>query len=261
MSSGNPPRRLATTGRPIALNACGNDTVASSGDAAPADAADALPPAGNHALSFDGKGDYVTTGTARFPAAGAPQTISLWVRYGAATGTQTIVALRSDFNSGIVVGIRNGTLCVWSVYGSRMLVAAPALPAIGVWHPIAYVFDGTVHTLYVDGVSVATSRAIGTMLTPFSSWLGSIDGLTDFYAGAMDEIRIWSVARSAAEIMTEMEGQVSDVTPGLVAYFDCDQINGTRILDLSGNGNDATLGGGDPTRTPALIESTVPPTP
>jgi hypothetical protein len=74
----------------------------------------------------------------------------------------------------------------------------------------------------------------------------------------MDEIRIWKVARSAAQIVAEMMGQLTASEPGLAAHFNCNAANGTRVPDDSGNGNDATLGGGDPTHMPTLVPSTVP---
>jgi hypothetical protein len=230
----------------------------------------ALPPpldagaTGNFALHFNGTTDYATTGTAGFPSGRLPQTLSLWVRYSDATGTQTFVALRQSFASGVEVGLRDGTIAVWTVFGGSTLVEAPKLPSAGVWHHVAYVFDlasdgGYSNTLYIDGAVSATTAATPDKLTPLSSWLGSVDGTRQLYAGDMDEIRIWHLARSSDEVLQEMQGLVGSQEPGLVAYFDCDAIEGTRVPDQSGNGNDATLGGGNPAYMPTLVPSTVPP--
>ena len=59
-----------------------------------------------YALSFDGINDYATSGNAGFPAASAPQTISLWVNYVATTATQDFIVLRLDLDSGVQIGIR-----------------------------------------------------------------------------------------------------------------------------------------------------------
>jgi Concanavalin A-like lectin/glucanases superfamily len=218
---------------------------------------------GNFALHFNGTTDYATTGTAGFPSGRQPQTISLWVRYSDATGTQTFVALRQSFASGVEVGLRHGTIAVWTALGDNTLVEAPMLPSAGVWHHVAYVFDlpadGYSNTLYIDGAMSATTSATPDKLTPLSSWLGSVDGTRQLYAGDMDEIRIWHLARSSDEVLQDMQGLVGSQEPGLVAYFDCDAIQGTRLLDDSGNGNDATLGGGDPAYMPTLVPSAVPP--
>jgi hypothetical protein len=88
---------------------------------------------------------------------------------------------------------------------------------------------------------------------PTTSWLGTLDGYSQFFAGEMDEIRIWSVARKGPDILAEMQGTVATDAPGLLAYFDCNEVCGTRMPDQSGNGNDATLGGGVSALTPQLV--------
>ncbi len=220
----------------------------------------------NGALEFDGELDYASTGTAGFPSSSSPQTISLWVQYAAAANTQIFVSLRTDFASGVNVGIRDGQLAAWTVYAGALLVATTKLPSVGTWHHVAFVLNGpaeggTVHTVYVDGVASATGTGSPDRLTPLSSWLGSLDGLmtSDFFMGDMDEIRIWSVAQQASDVALDMNGESSPTAPGLEAYFNCNAIYGTRVRDNSGNGNDATLGGGDPTRMPTLVASDVPP--
>ena len=106
--------------------------------------------------------------------------------------------------------------------------------------------------------SVATSSVMPNDRSPSSSWIGSRDGLTAFFAGTIDDVRIWNVARSSDDIAREIAGTVTATEPGLVAYFDCDAIIGTRLPDVSNHGNDGTLGGGDPKYEPTLVASTVP---
>jgi hypothetical protein len=216
----------------------------------------------NHALHFDGVGDFATSGTAGFPTGSSPQTISLWVRYpplgDAGNLTQAFVVLRRDAASGIALGFRNGALAAWTIYGTKTLVQAPTLPAAGVWHHVALVLSpndagSEAVTLYVDGVVSASASAAPNELTPVSCWIGTLDGMTYLYAGDMDEIRVWVVARTQAQIVEEMNGEIPGPQPGLVALFDGDGIDGARLPDKSGNGNDATLGGGDPSRMPQQI--------
>jgi hypothetical protein len=216
----------------------------------------------NHALSFDGLADFATSGTAGFPTGAAPQTLSLWVRYSQPSGTQAFLVLRRNEASGVELGIRDGALEAWTVFGGRTLVQAPALPAAGVWHHVAFVLapsDGGLEPeLFVDGNLTATGAAQPDNLTPVSCWIGTFDGLSELYAGDMDEIRIWNIERTVDQIVEEMQGNVPEVAPGLVAYFDGDEIEGDRLPDKSGNGNDATLGGGDPARMPTLVPSGLP---
>lgn len=216
----------------------------------------------NHALSFDGDADFATSGTAGFPTGATPQTLSLWVRYPQPSGTQAFLVLRRNEASGVELGIRDGALEAWTVYGGKTLVQAPTLPTAGAWHHVAFVLaqsDGGVESeLFVDGNLNATGAAQPDNLTPVSCWIGTFDGLSELYEGDMDEIRIWNIERTADQIIEETRGNVPEVAPGLVAYFDGDEIDGDRLPDKSGNGNDATLGGGDPLRMPTLVPSGLP---
>ncbi len=139
-----------------------------------------------------------------------------------------------------------------------MLVSAPTLPDTGKWHHIAYVFDGTTNILYVDGKESGRSTKLQNWNFYVASWLGSADGLSEFFAGSMDDVRFWSVARTSTQIVKDMEGQVSLGESGLILYFNCNIALGSRLPDNSGNGNDATLGGGDPRRMPVLVLSDAP---
>jgi hypothetical protein len=190
-----------------------------------------------YALSFDGINDYATAGNAGFPAASAPQTISLWVNYPATTATQDFIVLRLDFDSGVQIGIRGGTITVWRTYSGRTLVAAPTTPATGQWHHVAYTFDRTTHVLYVDGVMVASSTATGDERTPNTVWLGTVDGSAELYSGP---------------------------EAALVAYWTFDDSqNGGRCADMSkdpndANRNDVTLGDGIAERMPSRVLSDAP---
>jgi hypothetical protein len=228
----------------------------------------------DQSLHFNGVTDFMTTGTANFPTASDRQTLSMWVRPSDLVGQQTFMTLRRDVRSGVTLGIRNGNVAAWAVFGDHILVQAaltPAATATTDWHHVAYVQDMAdagmlFSTLYIDGVAVAMGDGNMNNLNPLSSWIGSFDGepadaiSSDgaFFGGNLDEIRIWAVARTPAGIVEDMQGTVAAGEPGLVAYFNCRFVCGTRMPDLSGNGNDATLGGGDPQYMPTL-SADVPP--
>jgi len=224
-------------------------------DASVVDSSWAVP---NGALHFDGVSDYATSGTAQFPPPGGAQTIALWVQYFSSTGTQLFVGLHNDTLGGLELGLRDGTVAAWTVFGDHTLVAAPMLPAVGAWHHVAFVFDGTTSTLYVDGVVRDSSTTPINVNTNISSWFGASDGLSEFFMGNMDEIAIWSIARTSSQVLDEMRGPLAPGQPGLAAYFNCNAICGSRVIDDSGNGNDLTLGGGDPSRSPTIVASSIP---
>lgn len=58
--------------------------------------------------------------------------------------------------------------------------------------------------------------------------------------GKISELRVWSVARSQAEIENNMY-VVSPDTPGLEVYWKCNEGSGTVIKDYSNHGRDGKL--------------------
>ncbi len=214
-----------------------------------------------YALSFDGLKDYATAADASFAAAGAPQTVEMWIEYPpiGSTGNQILFTARLDYTSGVQIGFHGGALAVWRVYVDRVLVQAPALPAANGWHHVAYTYDGTTHTLYVDGSAVDAETNPADERTPTSVWLGTLDGSRQMYTGLMDEVRVWNVARTAAQVAADRQHGRPGAADGLVAYWTFDDVaSGGRALDASGNGNTVTLGDGEADQMPARVVSTAP---
>jgi hypothetical protein len=252
-----------------ALGACrgGRDAGlfdAALGDNPPADA-DPFPvlDAGSagYALSFDGRKDYATAANAGFAAAGAPQTVEMWIKYPpvAGAGEQNLFTARLDDSSGVQIGFRGGALAVWRVYVDRVLVQAPALPAANAWHHVAYTYDGTTHALYVDGTGADAQVNPADDRTPTSVWLGTLDGSRQMYAGEMDEVRVWNVARTAAQVAADQARAPPGAAAGLVAYWTFDDVSsGGRAVDASGTGNTVTLGDGVADQMPSRVVSDAP---
>lgn len=229
------------------------------GDASPFPALDAG--GAGYALSFDGMKDYATAANAGFAPAGAPQTVEMWFKSPpvGATGNQNLFTARLDEVSGVQIGFHAGALAVWRVYVDRVLVAAPALPAADSWHHLAYTYDGTTHTLYVDGVAVDAETGPADQRTPTSVWLGTLDGSRQMYGGMMDEVRVWNVARTGAQVAADRTHSAPGGAAGLVAYWTFDDVaSGGRALDASGTGNTVTLGDGVADRMPSRVVSDAP---
>lgn len=218
---------------------------------------DEVPPptAVDYALSFDGQNDYGTLGTARCPMPTAAQTVSLWISPQATGSNSDLVTLRRD-DSGNAFGLSaEGTPTMWRIWGSLVLAETSEAIEPGHWHHVAYVYDSETHSIYIDGVLKGTSTNTPNNRSPTSGWLGSFDGKQRFYAGLLDEVRIWAVARTQAELQAEIDGAAPISDPDLVAYFSFDEARGTRVYDRSGNGNHLALGDGAAEFAPTRVES------
>jgi hypothetical protein len=65
----------------------------------------------------------------------------------------------------------------------------------------------------------------------------------EYFSGRMDEVRIWNVARSQAQIQAGMSAVVPPASSGLIAYYRLDEGTGVNAADLSGHGYSGTFAG------------------
>jgi hypothetical protein len=227
---------------------CGSSESTPTLPSAPIDARE------DQALVFAGD-DYANTGTAGFPFPESAHTISFFLNHDGAPGVGVAVALRKDWESGVAVGLRDGLLGAWNVFGPRTFAedATPLSP--GVWHHVAYVYDGNLHRLLIDGREVSNGEREPTRRTPTTGWLGSVDGLRDFYRGKLDEVRIWTSARTLEQLALEATDATPRSDPNLVAHWSFDEASGVRAYDRSGHDNHAILGDGIELHAPARVPS------
>ncbi|MDP7096780.1 MAG: LamG domain-containing protein, partial [Candidatus Poseidoniia archaeon] len=109
---------------------------------------------------------------------------------------------------------------------------------VKVWHHIATTFDGTNYILYMNG-EVVDNNTVTAGDTPVATpvrYLG-----TDFI-GKIDEVRMWSVARTQAEIQANMNNTLADNVTGMVAYYPMAvSDNYSMIIDNSSRANHASI--------------------
>ena len=214
----------------------------------------------NFALSFDGVDDYATTGTALFPDGRHEQTLSAWFAIDTLAERVALLTLRKDFDSGIELGVREGLVGAWRVYGDRQQVIAKTAVSTGVWHHAAYTFDGTTNQLYVDGALVAASTDAPDKRTPTTCWIGTLDGTRDLFAGRLDAVHVFESARSAEQLAAEFAGDFSADDATLVLDLPCDETSGALLFDHSEQQNDGQLGDGVPGRMPKRVRANLPQT-
>ena len=87
---------------------------------------------------------------------------------------------------------------------------------------------------------------------------GSLDvligaGYVSAYNGGIDEVRLWSVARTQAEIQATLFQRLAGTEPGLAGYWPFEAGAGTVAVDASPSGNDGTLGSTLPVWNPSFV--------
>jgi hypothetical protein len=67
------------------------------------------------------------------------------------------------------------------------------------------------------------------------------NALADFFPGAIDDVRVWQVARSLTQIAGDMDRRLTGFELGLVGYYRFDETRGTVALDMTPYQNDGYL--------------------
>lgn len=119
--------------------------------------------------------------------------------------------------------------------------------------------------LYINGQLAEVDNMPGGTLEIGSLYIGidqdQLNGDFDEpLNGAIDELRVWDVARTAQEIADNFESSITVPTAGLVAYYNFDEGTGQTVTDITGNGHDGYLGDdpGPDNFDPIWIDSDLP---
>jgi hypothetical protein len=113
----------------------------------------------------------------------------------------------------------------------------------GEWQHVAITLALDTLRLYINGVLdtvVPASQAPPVTATPVTFGREST-GLYPF-DGLLDEVRIWTVARTTAEITAVMNQRLQGNEVGLMGYWRFDEGTGDVAFDATGRGHNAQLG-------------------
>ena len=200
------------------------------------------------ALDFDGSNDYVNMGNVLNLTSSI--SIETWIKTDGLGSRQTILG-KGYTSSGepyyqYHVEVRSGGEVYFplSLGGTRQSAETSATLA-SQWHHIACVYNGSVIKVYIDGEEEASSNASGSISTYSSSfYIGAYSGASGGigpFEGQIDEVRIWSDARTVTEIRDNMHKELAGDESGLVAYYKMSDGTGTSLTDNSSNSNTGTL--------------------
>jgi len=201
------------------------------------------------ALNFDGTNDYVSCGDINAIDGLGTITVSAWVKWGGTAGAMntTFEICRKELVYTLGAGWDAGKAKFW-IYpssGTGWVNSGPSITRIddGNWHYIVGVYDNSNIILYVDGKQESINNVGSLTLNSNSNivTIGTLFGYGYYWNGLIDEVRIWSVAKSAFQIRTDMTRTLSGNESGLIAYYRFDQKDGTTLYDMTPNGNNGTL--------------------
>lgn len=113
----------------------------------------------------------------------------------------------------------------------------------GSWHHVATTFDGQILRLFLDG-NLDAEFDLGEPVMPdlvavrnvtIAAALPRLEGDSGFFKGALDEVRIWEIARTQPELVSAASLEnVDDLN--VIGYWMMNEGKGSEIKDSTGNG-------------------------
>lgn len=169
----------------------------------------------------------------------AVTTVELWARAGWAaagevTGVPSLLRLGNGSGTRLALGVAPDRSHLVVTAGATDTPVAAALE--GGWHHLALLASGSSVEVLVDGTPVGSvSGGLDAAVTSTALTLGQ--GFT----GAIDEVRVWSVSRSASELAAASRRPLRGDEVGLAGCWRMDEGGGTELFDASAGHLDGVL--------------------
>ncbi|MEN8928981.1 MAG: LamG-like jellyroll fold domain-containing protein [Flavobacteriales bacterium] len=123
---------------------------------------------------------------------------------------------------------------------------------LNTWQHVAATYDGSFMRIFRNGIIIdSVARTASISQTTQNLVIGEGSFYTGrYFPGRIDEVRIWNVARTKAQIIADMNRELCQIPRSLKTYYSFNHgiANGTNtgvtsVTDLSGNNNTGTLSG------------------
>jgi endo-beta-N-acetylglucosaminidase D len=210
------------------------------------------------ALQFDGTDDLLDCGNGNsLQITGNKITLEAWINVtefkSQPFAGSVIVKDQGGIDAGYMIRCGgNGIINFNLGTGSWQEINSPANSTqLNTWQHVAATYDGTNMKIYVDGILAAEDNRPGLNISNAVNsnlLIGESPGFPDrVFNGKIDEVRIWNIARTQAQIQSTMNTVLtpeyySSPDSGLVGYWRLDEGAGQTAEDLSFFTNNAILG-------------------
>ncbi len=196
----------------------------------------------NNALSFvKANSQYVSVPHSASINLGATFTIEAWVNY---SGQNVTILDKGDYDFlwSLNPNINSNQMGFYTKNTGAWSYSTGIVPQ-NTWTHVAITLNAGTLTFYINGVASGTAAVtfsqdnqpmnIGRQQPTFC--------VCNHFNGSMDELRLWNVVRTPAQMLTNMNNTIPTNSAGLVAYYKFDEGTGSTTADATGNGNNGTL--------------------
>ena len=195
------------------------------------------------ALNFDGNDQAVVPDNTALRITG-PMTVEAWFRV--TTHQNDWVRIVGKGSSGprnYGLWIHKNGHFLFQQYGSGGSTSINYLAPVQTnqWYHMAGVRKASgASELYINGqLQLVDDSPVTTPSTSADPVTIGYAGFHTYHKGQIDEVKIWNVARTQAEIQSGLYNKLTGNEQGLVAYWDFDEGTGNIAYDKTGNGHNA----------------------
>ncbi|PBQ34384.1 hypothetical protein CNR22_22265 [Sphingobacteriaceae bacterium] len=181
-------------------------------------------------------------------------TVEAWVRPTSVTGLGCIVGnYGTPFNQVQFMLRRDYSYYTFSIGSGVGTTSSPAGTALGtastnVWQHVAATYDGTLISIYINGVLSGSAVGSYTFAATTNSIILGTNSISESFDGDIDEVRIWNTSRMQCEISSFKDCEIPTSYTNLIANYHFNQglASGsnstvTTLVDASGNLFSGTL--------------------
>ncbi|AWM12789.1 hypothetical protein DI487_02155 [Flavobacterium sediminis] len=200
-------------------------------------------------LNFDGVNDYVNLGTSISTALNGATalTFEAWINPSVLNGWNNIITDYDGAYHKVLLRVRNNNNIQFVLNGT--FLNSPFSVPLNTWTHIAAVYDGANMYVYANGTLIASQAASVSLPTTSNQFnIGNRISGSELFTGNIDEVRVWTTARTVEQINGSMNCELQGTESGLVAYYQfnqgidqADNTSVTTLTDATSNGYDGTL--------------------
>ena len=168
------------------------------------------------ALKFNGSSALVTIPDAASLHLSTGMTLEAWVNPSTVNANWRDVIYKANDNFYLEATSSNGSVPDGGMIAGGSYADASGTTALplNTWSYLTETYDGSTLRLYVNGTQVASTAHTGTIATSTNPLqIGGDSVYGQFFAGLIDEVRIYNVALTAAQIQTDEATPVSGSAP------------------------------------------------
>lgn len=212
----------------------------------------------NNALSFDGT-NYVGMSSDIVPTGTSPTnedfTVEFWAYIPAYEPGQHYFISQGSLGTAFYIGYDGDDPAHSILAGDQWPAVTSTLGSTGItmpvgkWTHFALVEDygSFTATLYINGIVAGVTPASTYIITGGGTPLqvGAFYDNNERITGGMDELRIWNIQRTGAQIRAGMYGTVNPATVNLLAYYNMNDNTDPTTVANNSTGPDSYTNGAD----------------